>query len=200
MKSRRISNAVTPFLPRIRPAALTRSAGLLLIAFIMQRNTLPFITFLLALGLPAAAPAQQVAPAAPAPASDRRPPAIPVTSAADETVMLSPFTVSTGTDRGYQALNTLSGTRLNSKLEDLGASITVVTKQQMEDLAILDLNDVFLYEASTEGTGNYTQFTPNRNGGMIDGTANDPARANRIRGVGSPISGSGVNIAVGNFS
>ena len=32
-----------------------------------------------------------------------------------------------GTDRGYQALNTLSGTRLNSKLEDLGSSISVVT-------------------------------------------------------------------------
>ncbi len=151
--------------------------------------------------------AQQVNPA-PAPAADpaRRTTTIPVenrpgaSTTRDETVLLSPFTVSSEADRGYQALNTLSGTRLNSKLEDLGASITVVTKQQMEDLAIVDLNDVFLYEANTEGTGNYTQFTPNRNGGIIDGTANDPATANRIRGVGSPISGSGVNIAVGNFS
>ncbi|MFO1452415.1 MAG: TonB-dependent receptor plug domain-containing protein [Opitutaceae bacterium] len=126
----------------------------------------------------------------------------PIESAAsggEEVVNLSPFTV-VSDDRGYQASNTLSGTRLNSKLEDLGASITVVTKQQMLDTAVLDLNDVFLYEASTEGTGNYTQFTPNRNGGIIDGTANDPARANRIRGVGSPISGSGVNVAIGNFS
>jgi outer membrane receptor protein involved in Fe transport len=120
-------------------------------------------------------------------------------AAESEVVNLSPFTVTTD-DRGYQASNTLSGTRLNTKLEDLGASITVVTKQQMIDTAVLDLNDVFLYEASTEGTGNYTQFTPNRNGGIIDGTANDPARANRIRGIGSPISGSGVNIAIGNFS
>lgn len=117
----------------------------------------------------------------------------------EEVIDLSPFTV-VSDDRGYQASNTLSGTRLNSKLEDLGASITVVTKQQMFDTAVLDLNDVFLYEASTEGTGNYTQFTPNRNGGIIDGTANDPARANRIRGVGSPISGSGVNVAIGSFS
>jgi outer membrane receptor protein involved in Fe transport len=143
-----------------------------------------------AAGLLAPAQAQQ-APAAPA----TRPPA-----AAADTVLLSPFTVSSEADRGYQALNTLSGTRLNSKLEDLGASITVVTKQQMQDLAVVDLNDIFLYEANTEGTGNYTQFTPNRNGGIIDGTANDPATANRIRGVGSPISGSGVNIALGNFS
>ncbi|MSU66640.1 MAG: hypothetical protein EXS38_11180 [Opitutus sp.] len=125
-------------------------------------------------------------------------PAKPV-GAKEEVVYLSPFEVISD-DKGYQALNTLSGTRLNSKLEDLGASITVITKQQMEDTAALDLNDVFLYEASTEGTANYTQFTPNRNGGVIDGVAGDPARANRIRGVGSPISGSGVNVAIGNFS
>ncbi|MBI4625514.1 MAG: TonB-dependent receptor plug domain-containing protein, partial [Verrucomicrobia bacterium] len=129
-------------------------------------------------------------------------PAAPSTTVptSGEVIQLSPFTVASDTDRGYQALNTLSGTRLNSKLEDLGASITVITKQQMLDTAALDLNDVFLYEANTEGTGNYTQFTPNRNGGLIDGVANDPATANRIRGVGSPISGSGVNVAIGNFS
>ncbi len=160
---------------------------------------------LAALLAPAGALAQQVAPpastAAPAPA---RP--IPVVTntaapaAGDELIQLSPFQVAAEADRGYQALNTLSGTRLNSKLEDLGASISVITKQQMFDTAALDLNDIFLYEANTEGTGNYTQFTPNRNGGVIDGVAGDPATANRIRGVGSPISGSGVNMAIGNFS
>ena len=93
-----------------------------------------------AAGLLAPAQAQQ-APAAPA----TRPPA-----AADEAVLLSPFTVSSEADRGYQALNTLSGTRLNSKLEDLGASITVVTKQQLLDTAAVDLNDIFLYEVGTE--------------------------------------------------
>lgn len=147
--------------------------------------------------------AQQVAPPPAAPAAPAKP--IPVvtgsgSASGEEVLQLSPFQVAAETDRGYQALNTLSGTRLNSKLEDLGASITVITKQQMFDTAALDLNDIFLYEASTEGTGNYTQFTPNRNGGVIDGVAGDPNTANRIRGVGSPISGSGVNMAIGNFS
>src|SRR5687767_10117994 len=71
------------------------------------------------------------------------------TSAADkkeEVVQLSPFQVPADAERGYQALNTLSGTRLNSKLEDLGSSISVVTMQQMLDTAVTDLNDVFLYE------------------------------------------------------
>lgn len=126
------------------------------------------------------------------------PPVAPATR--DETVLLSPFTV-VEDDKGYQAFNTLAGTRLNSKLEDLGSSITVVTLQQMQDTAVLDINDLFRYEASTEGTDDFTQFTPNRTGGVGDNIQGDPARANRIRGVGSAgTSGSGVNSAWGNFS
>ena len=82
------------------------------------------------------------------------------TSTSEGVIELSPFVVGASNDRGYQALNTLSGTRLNTKLEDLGSSITVVTKQQMDDTAVLDLNDVFLYEANTEGTGNSTAKPP----------------------------------------
>ena len=120
------------------------------------------------------------------------PGSLSTSASSGEVVQLSPFQVSTEADRGYQALNTLSGTRLNSKLEDLGSSISVVTMQQMIDTAVTDLNDVLLYEASTEGTGNFTQFTPNRNGGVGDNVSSDPARANRIRGVGSAgTSGSG---------
>jgi hypothetical protein len=111
----------------------------------------------------------------------------------DKVVELSPFQVSAGTDKGYYASNTLSGTRLNSKLEDLGASISVVTKQQMQDFALLDINDVFLYEANTEGIGNYTDFVVDRNGNVIDNVAGDPNNANRVRGIGA------ANTARGNF-
>jgi len=126
---------------------------------------------------------------------------VPAASAKfNETIILSPFTV-VEDDKGYQAFNTAAGTRLNSKLEDLGSSITVVTKQQMQDTAVLDINDLFRYEASTEGTDDFTQFTPNRTGGVGDNIQGDPARANRIRGIGSAgTSGSGVNNAWGNFS
>lgn len=101
----------------------------------------------------------------------------------NDVVELSPFQVSAEDNRGYLAANTLSGTRLNSKIEDLGASITVVTKQQMLDTAALDINDVFLYEANTEGTGNYTSFTVDRNGGVNDNVQSGPQTANRIRGL-----------------
>jgi len=163
---------------------------------------LPLLLAALALA-PAAVAQRQVAAATPATSGSASNQPVPVTttsgSSGEEVVQLSPFQVAADTDRGYQALNTLSGTRLNSKLEDLGSSITVVTMQQMQDLAVSDLNDVFLYEASTEGTENFTQFTPNRNGGVGDNVSSDPARANRIRGVGSAgTSGSGVNVAFGN--
>jgi len=46
----------------------------------------------------------------------------------EETLQLTPFQV-VADERGYHAFNTRSGTRLNSKLEDLGSSITVVTEQ-----------------------------------------------------------------------
>ena len=48
------------------------------------------------------------------------------TKAPDETIVLSPFEVRSE-DRGYYASYTTSGTRLNSMVDDLASSITVVT-------------------------------------------------------------------------
>ncbi len=107
-------------------------------------------------------------------------------AAAGETVVeLSPFEVTAGDDKGYYASSSLSGTRLNSKLEDLASSISVVTKQQLLDTAAVDINDIFLYEANTEGTGNFTSFSVGRNGDVIDAVQSDPMNANRVRGMDS---------------
>ena len=188
-----------------QPPRLSREVfGVFSLQPLMQTKPRSFLALLvLATGLAPWVSAQQKAPAPAAPAgSGAKPGTIPVVSGpgtGEEVLQLSPFQVQAGTERGYQAFNTLAGTRINSKLEDLGSSITVVTMQQMQDTAVLDLNDVFRYEASTEGTDNFTQFTPNRNGGVGDNISQDPARANRIRGVGSAgTSGSGVNVAFGN--
>ena len=70
----------------------------------------------------------------------------------EEVVKLSPFEVKAEEAIGYFQANAISGTRLNSRIEDLGQSITVMTKEQMSDFAMLDVNDVFDYMASTEGT------------------------------------------------
>jgi len=158
----------------------------------LPRHTCAAVAILLLVG-------QLAAQTAPAPKPVTAPGTGPALS--EETVMLSPFQVASDADKGYQALNTLSGTRLNSKLEDLGSSITVVTKQQMTDLGLLDINDVFRYEASTEGTDNFTGFVRNRTGGVGDQVQSNPQQANRIRGLGAAgTSGLGVNTAFGNFA
>jgi len=128
-----------------------------------------------------------------------RPQAIPLADPAqadtdqkDDFITLSPFEVKED-NRGYYASNTMSGTRLNSSIEDLGSSITVVTKEQMSDFAMLDINDIFLYEASSEGMGTYTEFSIDRNGSPEDSSSLNPNGANRVRGMGP------ANISFGNF-
>ena len=116
-----------------------------------------------------------------------------VAAADDDVVVLSPFEVKGENNRGYLASNTLSGTRLNSKLEDLAASMSVVTKQQLLDTAAVDLNDIFLYETNTEGTGQFTDPT-NDSRGVYDNVAGNPQTANRIRGL------TAANVARNGFS
>ena len=117
----------------------------------------------------------------------------PGTKAPEDVVELSPFEVREA-NNGYYASSTMSGTRLNAKLEDLASSISVVTKQQMADFALLDINDIFNYEVSTEGTGNFTSFTVDRNGMVSDSPMDNPQEANRIRGL------TNANISLNNFA
>lgn len=120
-----------------------------------------------------------------------------------DVVTLSPFQVDVSKDKGYAAENTLAGSRIKTPLADLAASITVVTKQQMEDTAAVDINDVFKYEASTEGSSTYTPLILDRGtakdavagysfGNNGDATTN--SQANRVRGLSSP------DAAINNYS
>lgn len=118
----------------------------------------------------------------------------PTDPASRDIVELSPFMVDATKDKGYFAENTLAGSRLNSNLADLGASISVVTKQQLEDTASLDINDVFKYEANTEGSNTYTPLIMDRgtakdtNAGYTlgnDGGTTTNAQSNRVRGLAS---------------
>ena len=96
-------------------------------------------------------------------------------------------------NRGYYGANTMSGTRLHSKIEDLAVPLTVVTKEQMSDFAMLDLHDIFLYETGTEGKGTYTDFEFDISNQPVDRTTLEPNNANRVRGIGP------ANISVGNY-
>ena len=111
----------------------------------------------------------------------------------EEVFELSPFEVSGGAVGFFQA-NAMSGTRLNSRVEDLAQSITVMTLDQMSDFAMLDVNDVFDQMANTEGTGSYSLIETDRTGAVIDQVSMNPNNANRVRGIGN------ANIAFNNIA
>jgi outer membrane receptor protein involved in Fe transport len=70
------------------------------------------------------------------------PPAAPTS---EETITLSPFQVSSESDTGYVATNTLAGSRINTSLLDTPASISVMTKEFMDDIGALDLKGAMEY-------------------------------------------------------
>jgi outer membrane receptor protein involved in Fe transport len=80
-------------------------------------------------------------------------------------VVLTPFEVNTDKDRGYAAGNTLSGGRVNTPLAITPASISVMTKEFLEDFAILDINGAapFAINMDTANENNLLPFGGNRN-------------------------------------
>jgi outer membrane receptor protein involved in Fe transport len=96
----------------------------------------PFPCFALPL-LSAVAPAQTVPPATTA-------------STSSPAVELPPFVVDVSTDRGYAATETLAGTRMRTSLRDVGASLTVLTPEFLQDLAATSLDKALLYTPSVD--------------------------------------------------
>jgi outer membrane receptor protein involved in Fe transport len=70
-----------------------------------------------------------------------------------ETVVLSPFVVASSSDVGYEASRSLAGTGLNTRLTDLGSSVSVITAKFLEDTASLNLRDLLVYQTNMEAGG-----------------------------------------------
>ena len=71
--------------------------------------------------------------------------------APDEAVRLSDFTVTADNDRGYAASETLSGSRVATKIIDLPYTVNVLTSEFFADFAIFDLNDTLTQIGSFTG-------------------------------------------------
>lgn len=111
----------------------------------------------------------QPAPGAPAPARPE-----------DDTVVLSPFVVTSTQETGYLATSTLAGTRLNTSLKDIGAAVSVYTPEFLEDINVSKLEDILAYTMSTEGggqNGNFSGIVGENSAGVRD----DPSSVNRVR-------------------
>jgi outer membrane receptor for ferric coprogen and ferric-rhodotorulic acid len=133
-----------------------------------------FLAFVLGL------PGQQTAPAANAPAGGS-----PAGATIDPAIVeLSPFEVSAETDHGYAARETLAGTRFKSELKDVPSQISVMTKEFLEDIASVTVEDAFRYSLNVENT---TEFLSATNAGADFNTGVLNTRgANRIRAITNP--------------
>ena len=105
----------------------------------------------------------------------------------EEIFELSPFTVEDDPDLGYLALSSLAGTRLNTRLEDVGTSISVLTKEFLDDVGATDNRDLLLYVTNAEVGGVRGNFTGTGSGANL--TENHlftrPNNNTRLRGLAS---------------
>jgi len=66
---------------------------------------------------------------------------------ADQVFELSPFEVSTSSDKGYYAANSISGSRIDVQIQDIPLTIEVITSEFIEDTGSSDLRDSLRYSA-----------------------------------------------------
>jgi outer membrane receptor for ferric coprogen and ferric-rhodotorulic acid len=116
----------------------------------------------LGFGLTAATLYAQTAPGLPA-ASSAPVGTIPNPTSNETAIELSPFVVTTDKDVGYLAANTLSGSRLNTKLYDTSASISEMTQEFLLDIGANDTMAAVDYALGFESdrpgaTDNTSQF------------------------------------------
>jgi catecholate siderophore receptor len=138
---------------------------------------------------PSDRPARQSAAVAPIPADEpvrRDSPSAPSANGDDATV-LSPFVVNSDRDTGYQATNTLAGTRLNTPIEDIGAAVSIYTKDFITDIGATDINEMLVYATGMEASGSQ---------GNISGISNSDRYAGTSTTREDPETGAGIGVAI----
>ena len=100
-------------------------------------------------------------------------------------VRLSPFEVGASRDVGYQATETLAGTRIRTNLADVGSAIQVLTKEFMQDIGATDSSTLLQYTTNAEVAGTRGTFGSMGNSTSVDETTNlrAPSGAQRVRGL-----------------
>jgi len=111
-----------------------------------------------------------------------------VENEAEEVYNLSPFTVESSEEVGYIATSTLAGTRIKTNLGDLPNSITVATREFMEDLNVTDATNLlpFLGNIETSGIdGTFSGGNTSNSSIVLEGANRNPENNNRVRGLAS---------------
>lgn len=93
-------------------------------------------------------------------------------------IELSPFVISSSTETGWIATETLAGSRLRTDFKDVPNQIETLTKDFMQDLGLTSLDQALIYTANVENAQDFLPATP---GGQVS----DPGLGGRVRGIGS---------------
>ena len=104
----------------------------------------------------------------------------------DEAVVLSPFLVEAEEDAGnYRASSTLAGTRIRTDLRDVASSISVVTKQFLQDTGAVNNESLLQYTTNTEVGGTWGNFSGVAGGFQYNENSNllRPSNNTRVRGL-----------------
>ena len=100
---------------------------------------------------------------------------------------ISPFTVIEEEGVGYLARSSLAGTRLNTPLRDIAATVSVITQEFLEDTGSSDLQELLVYTTGTEIVGIGGNFanpdSTNVVSGIQEQNYRDPIRSTRVRGL-----------------
>jgi outer membrane receptor protein involved in Fe transport len=110
----------------------------------------------------------------------------------EDITTLSPFTIEENDSVGYQATNTLAGSRLKTPLRDVGSAIQVITAELFEDTGSTSMEEILPYALNMESHGVLGNFAggpgQNHNGRYEqDNQRINPSSAQRVRGL-SPAS------------
>jgi hypothetical protein len=106
----------------------------------------------------------------------------------EDVVQLSPFTVESSAETGYMATTSLAGTRLRTELKDIGTSISVLTKEFLDDIGATDNQSALTYATNMEVggvMGNYQDAPPTGSWGLAAEENNrfNPNNNTRVRGL-----------------
>jgi outer membrane receptor protein involved in Fe transport len=131
---------------------------------------------------PSLASAQSTTDTSPAPAK-----ADASAKMASDTVVLSPFKVTTDKDKGYRATNSISGSRLDTPIKDIPMPIEVITEQFLKDTGSRDLRQSLRYSAGIQLQSQNDYGTP---GGAYQG----PGGVNNAEGATANMSQTSIKI------
>jgi outer membrane receptor protein involved in Fe transport len=114
-------------------------------------------------------------------------PAEPTATQDEDVVYLSPFEVTSEGSIGYQARDTLAGTRLRTDLKDVANAVQVINSQFLQDTGATDTKSLLVYTTNTEVGGTSGNFANVGDGTQQNDTSNrvSPQTNTRVRGLTS---------------